>query len=497
MPNLQITVLDSIWKDDLFGRRAEADLLAGYIESVGRRPTLREDHRGFTIAVDADYGVGKSFFLRRLAQQLEHDHPVAFVDAWADDLADEPLTAIAATLKKALAPLIEKSPEVRTQWEVVSAKAGTVAKIVAKGLLKKGLGLLITSSAAELVDDVLTNVGDDRKEDLNDSVKDFSKDSIEGVAGAVGAKPPRKLMADQIAAFEDGQAAIRDLKESLAALVSQLPIEGRRAPIVIVIDELDRCRPTYAVKLLEETKHLFDVPGIVFVLGMNSNQLARSVAGAYGPEFDGSAYLRRFINRQYSVSLPDLEPLIEYLLREQRIDLRRLEFMPIAESGTKNHAPSPSKLIAKYLRAFGKTARDAFGVIETLQTCVALTGDRPLLMPYLLPLIIGKIDGKVSGTVGDPKTDFGFIFKMYASDLSGRENDVEPFAMFKELQARANWDIRQIHNSVNQGDQYSEILINQFQGGAQQHPLGMTAAYPRLLDTVSRFTVPDSEEASN
>ena len=83
--------IEEIWKGDLLERQSEAALLARYIESVGKRPGLREDSQGFTISVDADYGIGKSYFLRRLAEQMALTHPVAFVDAWSDDLADEPM----------------------------------------------------------------------------------------------------------------------------------------------------------------------------------------------------------------------------------------------------------------------------------------------------------------------------------------------------------------------------------------------------------------------
>ncbi len=91
---------ENIWKTDLFGRKQEAEVLIGYLESMAAMPSMREDAQGFTLAVDARYGEGKTFFLKRLSQQLSLNHPVAFVDAWADDLADEPLTALAATLKK-------------------------------------------------------------------------------------------------------------------------------------------------------------------------------------------------------------------------------------------------------------------------------------------------------------------------------------------------------------------------------------------------------------
>ena len=54
---------------------------------------------------------------------------------------------------------------------------------------------------------------------------------------------------------------------------------------MIVIDELDRCRPSYAVEILEMAKHLFSVDRVVFVLSINRDQLAHSVKVLYGSDF--------------------------------------------------------------------------------------------------------------------------------------------------------------------------------------------------------------------
>ena len=75
--------------------------------------------------------------------------------------------------------------------------------------------------------------------------------------------------------------------------------------IVIFVDELDRCRPDYAVKVLERIKHLFEVPSVVFVLATNREQLCHSVKGLYGASFDAGTYLRRFIEFDFTIKQPD------------------------------------------------------------------------------------------------------------------------------------------------------------------------------------------------
>lgn len=85
-------------------------------------------------------------------------------------------------------------------------------------------------------------------------------------------------------------------------------------PLVVVIDELDRCRPSYAVELLETAKHLFSVDGVVFVLALTRAELARSVKILYGDGFDATGYLRRFIDVDFRLPEPDREILIDRAL---------------------------------------------------------------------------------------------------------------------------------------------------------------------------------------
>ena len=67
-------------------------------------------------------------------------------------------------------------------------------------------------------------------------------------------------------------------------------------PVVIFIDELDRCGPNFAVWLIERVKHFFDVPNVVFVLLINREQLEKAIKGVYGAETDATAYLGKFVN---------------------------------------------------------------------------------------------------------------------------------------------------------------------------------------------------------
>lgn len=83
-----------------------------------------------------------------------------------------------------------------------------------------------------------------------------------------------------------------------------------------MIDELDRCRPSYAVELLEIAKHIFAADRIVFVLAINRDQLAHAVKALYGIEFDAEAYLRRFFDLDFHLPVPELDDFITKLFAQ-------------------------------------------------------------------------------------------------------------------------------------------------------------------------------------
>ena len=85
-------------------------------------------------------------------------------------------------------------------------------------------------------------------------------------------------------------------------------------PIIFIVDELDRCNPTYAVKTLERIKHLFNIPGIVFVLSIDKSQLCNSIRCYFGSEqLNAEEYLQRFIDFEYHLPFPSVKDYCNYL----------------------------------------------------------------------------------------------------------------------------------------------------------------------------------------
>lgn len=74
--------------------------------------------------------------------------------------------------------------------------------------------------------------------------------------------------------------------------------------LIIFIDELDRCRPNFAIETLERIKHYFDDERIIFVVSVNKEQLVHTVSKFYGNSFDSTAYLNKFFD--INIYLPEI-----------------------------------------------------------------------------------------------------------------------------------------------------------------------------------------------
>lgn len=94
-------------------------------------------------------------------------------------------------------------------------------------------------------------------------------------------------------------------------LESLLPEKGNR--LVIFIDELDRCKPSYAVKLLERIKHYFVDDKITFVFSVNVDELQYTIRKYYGEGFNGSRYLDRFFDLRVSLPSPNMQKYYQSL----------------------------------------------------------------------------------------------------------------------------------------------------------------------------------------
>ena len=101
----------------------------------------------------------------------------------------------------------------------------------------------------------------------------------------------------------------KDLKEKISTFLQEVKIE-RGNKLIIFVDELDRCNPTYAVKTLERIKHYFSSPDIIFVLAVNLSELQNTIKQYYGNSFNAYQYLDRFFDLRLDLNSIDINRFI-------------------------------------------------------------------------------------------------------------------------------------------------------------------------------------------
>lgn len=257
-----------IFKNDLLGRQSEIENLTPIIINVSEPLVL---------ALDSPWGAGKTTFVRLWQAHLNKENKQSiYFNAWETDYADDPLIVLVAEL---------------SQW--VKEKGGDTSK--SKTWLSKIKTVLpLIAKRTAIVAVKASTLG------ALDLGAEYERTAAEFTGN---------LTDDLIESFNKQSESIQEFKKIIGEALSFLPDE--KDNLVIFIDELDRCRPTYAIELLERIKHLFNIERLVFVLSTDTTQLVHSICAVYGNNFDAKKYLQRFIDLDYELKNPERRKYID------------------------------------------------------------------------------------------------------------------------------------------------------------------------------------------
>jgi KAP family P-loop domain len=464
-------LMNDPWADDLFNRKQNAEDIMGYVESRFKYGSFSGEKKTQVIAVDAEYGIGKTFFLQRLKIQLEQNFPVAYIDAWSDDFLGRPIIALAATLEDAFRPILPKD-DLERNWKDVAATTGKVAWIATKGISLQLAKLALSSGAVVGIEEILGGGQLD-----SDATRDAIKEGMDVDDKRKSDKVEfEKYFDTELAKYREAKSAIASLKYSLSKLSRAAESSGRKLPVFIIIDELDRCRPDYALQVLEEIKHVFGISEICFILGVNSEQLHKSIEHQYGNGFNGRSYLERFVDRYYLLEFPNLKNLCRLLLDKLQESDLKFHFMNAFLDSDSNKFISHEEWIAKLLAHYNLGPRSVFKFFDRLQMSVFILRGRPILMNYLCELIAADMSSP-GINVGRPWNYFlegGFQNK--STRMAGAD-------FFRDAKTLFNEDARGRQLILRSESVLNDLLVN-FVGDAQS-PSG--EAYGATIKRAARF----------
>jgi hypothetical protein len=238
---------------------------------------------GFVMAINNEWGTGKTTFMKMWQEYLKNENfNTLYFNAWENDFELNPLTAIISELKA-----ISGETDTKKAFKELTKKGAVIAKNIIPELLK---ALAKNYIGGDIIPDLIKN--------SSEAGVDIFEKEIEN--------------------YDKKKKGLIDFKRSLQSFIAATENEK---PLVFIIDELDRCRPNYSVELLEQIKHLFSVPGIVFVLSIDKIQLGYAIKGFYGNDkINSDEYLRRFIDVEYSLPTPNIKDFCVYLFEYFQFD---------------------------------------------------------------------------------------------------------------------------------------------------------------------------------
>ena len=297
---------DNPFENDKLNREIEANNLTNLFNLVDNQMVL---------AIDSPWGTGKSSFLKMWNQKLINEgYDTIFFNAWENDFVEDAFIAFVDEIREALRerPVDNLIENAKLLGELMFKNS---PKILAK-IIEKRTGVNI--------DDII---------------------STDDVSNLIG---------DKIDDYKNAKDSIKKFKSELES-ISQETVNVTGKPIIIFVDELDRCRPDFAIRLLERVKHLFSVKNIIFVLGIDKQALSNSVKVVYGEATQVNGYLTRFIDIEYKLKELSIEQYIQHMLNKFKFNelfLERNKFRNSSITETEYDYRYFNDVICKYILLF-------------------------------------------------------------------------------------------------------------------------------------------------
>lgn len=246
---------DIMQKKDLLQRDRFIYNIEKYIDLF-----LQDDSKSAVIAIDGKWGCGKTFVVEKLIENIDvlkykneaernRRYFISYYNSWKYDYYDEPVVAIINNLLGTLESFNQQFQDEEYSKRIKVNKIFNIIGVTASDVMQHFTGINLKSILGEMLD--LTS-----KYDKN----------------------------------ADLQIVISKLREELKRITKYIPL-------VIVVDELDRCIPYYAIKVLERLHHIFEeIENVVLVVVMDKSQLEHSIESIFGPKVDTDRYLKKFID---------------------------------------------------------------------------------------------------------------------------------------------------------------------------------------------------------
>lgn len=276
MANINLDELSC--KDDLLERNEP--FIEGIMQLI-KGDEISPSNDSTVIAIDSGWGTGKTWLMHMLQNKLKEtgEYETVFYNAWECDDWSNALIPFVAQIKDINSKKDDEKESIIESIRDKTTKVGVFLENNWKSIIFKALSQFARKETGIDFESI--------KGAYNESFKELN------------------LTKD----YEDFIYAKEDFKKELAKL-------GEKKKVVFLIDELDRCKPTFAIETLEVVKHFFDVNNFIFIFAMDMTQLSHSIATVYGQNMDAVGYLRRFFDIQLRIPSPSTKRYLESIVHK-------------------------------------------------------------------------------------------------------------------------------------------------------------------------------------
>ncbi|MDX7786735.1 KAP family P-loop NTPase fold protein [Aeromonas caviae] len=330
---------------DCLNRTRYADFLTAFLRG-------QSQSKPYVLNLNSEWGTGKTYFLKRWKHDLSKRHPVIYIDAWKNDHSDDPLMSVVSSVISQLRAKTDKKEDsaLSRGYEFGARLVKEIAPIIAGGLAKKYIGLALDEIYPDKIDGAKPSNSNDNIDKAAQKITNLLMSEHEKKASSISSL--KNTMKEWIDTVIGQNNSIDDKVEH---------------PTFIIIDELDRCRPSYAVEILEIVKHIFDVPGVFFIVATDTEQLQHAIKVVYGLEFDAKTYLSRFFDSRFTLPTSTIGRTIfsrcdTSVFESEYLDDNDIKIWPIGNASIDN--------VAAVIDAFNIPARNAIQILERITAVV-------------------------------------------------------------------------------------------------------------------------------
>lgn len=306
-----------VFENDILSRGKFADNLTKLIDSA----SAFTNNNSLIIAIDSSWGTGKTTFINNWEKSLKvNGYETIIYNAWESDDWEDAFVPI-------LNKIIQKYSELN-QIKEFSENVKELVKYIGKGVAKG----LISKVSDNLFDEIKSFLQSLSEDEFKNWFNNITYEKYKELLRSFNFKElfkyidndklnylltKKNLDIDIMKEYDKYLNAKTHFKTLLKNISTDNKKNNKNNnKLIFFIDELDRCKPTFAIKTLEIIKHFYNIDNIIFVLSLDVNQLSHSISNVYGQDMDSNGYLRRFFDLHFNLPTTYHNDYINYVFQQ-------------------------------------------------------------------------------------------------------------------------------------------------------------------------------------